>query len=202
MNPSVPLSPQAIQDKYELFAELSYRFRAKTGLEAVLVGGSAYEWHFPSLHSSDDLDVVIQATVGRVREFEGVLVAAGFVQTGRCWSSPVIACTVEVVGTTLALAPKGVGADVLIAQATLTGSPFTLSTATIIWCDRAMAWEALPHSQRDARHTLLAAKGFRDKIDGKRAREVLKAAGVLDLLLRRAQSMPEWNGHADIFEQK
>ena len=163
------------------------------------MGGSAFEWHFPDIYASDDLDVVIQATVVRVREFEAVLNEAGFARTGRCWAHPAFAWTVDVVGTTLALAPGGFGAEVVVAQGPLTGASFTVSSATTIWCDRAIAWEALPQSQRDARHTRLAVERFRGKLDEHQARQVLKAAGVLKILRRRTATMPEWSAFADIF---
>jgi hypothetical protein len=77
-----------MEDKYAFFAELADRFRALTKLEAVLVGGSTFEWHFPSLHASEDLDIVIQATLPKTREFETLLAELGFARTGRCWASP------------------------------------------------------------------------------------------------------------------
>lgn len=49
MNQNPKSVPALLHDKYEFFAELAARFRAQTQLEAVLVGGSAFEWHFPSL---------------------------------------------------------------------------------------------------------------------------------------------------------
>jgi hypothetical protein len=194
--------PALLHDKYEFFAELAARFRAQTQLEAVLVGGSAFEWHFPSLHASEDLDIVIQAALPRTREFEKILIDFGYVKTGRCWASPAVSFTVEIVGSTLALAPGGVGADVVVVQAPQSGKAFTLLTATMMWCDRAMAWEALPHSERDARHTLLAIRHFSDKIDFRRARQVLRAAGILRILRQRVKSIPEWNGLEMVFNER
>lgn len=194
-----PLPLQALETKYDLFAEIARRFRLLATVEPVLVGGSAFEWHFPDIYASDDLDVVIQATVARVREFEGVLLAAGFSRTGRCWSHPALLWTVDVVGTTLALAPGGLGAEVVVARAPVTGAPFTVFSATTIWCDRAIAWEALPQSQRDARQTRLALERFRAKIDESQARAVLKAAGVLGSLRRRPAALASWATLADVF---
>ena len=191
-----------MEDKYEFFAELADRFRALTQLEAVLVGGSAFEWHFPSLHASEDLDIVIQATLPKTREFETLLVELGFVRTGRCWASPSVQYTVEIVGSTLALAPGGVCADVVVVQSPFSKKTFTLLTSTMMWCDRAISWEALPYSERDARHTLLAIKQFSEKIDFVRARQVLRAAEILKRLRQRVASIPEWNGHDEIFNER
>jgi hypothetical protein len=54
-----------------------------------------------------------------------------------------VSFTVEIVGSTLALAPGGVGADVVVAQVPHSGKAFTVLTVTMMWCDRAMAWKAV-----------------------------------------------------------
>lgn len=164
------------------------------------MGGSAFEWHFPTLHALEDLDIVIQATSqAPYRAFEQVMTQLGFQKSGKTWASLEVIFTVELVGSSLALAPKGIGSDTEIAHALTSGRPFRVSTATMMWCDRALAWEALPESQRDARHTLQALLQFPNRIQPDKARRVLRAAGILGILKRRVESIPEWKDDKKIF---
>ena len=188
-------------NKYAVFAEVAGRLKDETGVDLVLVGGSAFEWHFPILHASEDLDAVIRAmTAAPQRVLLKILQDCGFRRVGRIFVSGDCPFSFDIVGTVLGLPPRGIGQDVEIASAPITHKPFILLTATMMWVDRAIAWEAMPGSDRDARHCLSVVRDFPGKVDFSRAHEVLREFGILGLLHRRVKGLAEWKGFEWAFD--
>ena len=71
----------------------------------------------------------------------------------------------------------------------------------MMWCDRLMAWEALPGSDRDGSASLNILKRYRSLLNVARAQEVLVGNGVLENLRRRVAGRFEWESYGHVFEK-
>lgn len=188
-------------EKFSFFARLSEVVRTSAGVSIVLVGGSAVEWHFPDLGASMDLDVIVQAlSSGPRRAFEQVLLDEGWTRNGKAFVSEKYMFSVDVVGSVLDMGVALLDGDVTECDAP-NGLPFRAYSPTMMWCDRLMAWEALPASDRDAIASLSILKKYRSKLNVARAQEVLLGNGVLESLHRRVSGRPEWEGLRHVFER-
>jgi hypothetical protein len=188
-------------EKFSFFARLSEVVRASADVSIVLVGGSAVEWHFPDLGASMDLDVIVQAlSSGPRRAFERVLLDEGWTREGKAFVSEKYVFSIDVVGSVLDMGVALQDGDVSLCEAP-SGLAFRVYSPTMMWCDRLMAWEALPASDRDASASLKILKKYRSKLNVARAQEVLAGNGVLENLRRRVSGRPEWEGLRHVFEK-
>jgi hypothetical protein len=179
-------------EKFSFFARLSEEVLAQAKVNIVLVGGSAVEWHFPELGASLDLDIVVQAiSSGPRRAFEQVLTNGGWTRTGKVYAHAEHAFTIDVVASVLHMGVPLAEGDVVTCEAP-NGRPFRVLSPTMMWCDRLMAWEALPASDRDASASLEIVKRYGAKLDFARARDVLEGNGVLETLRSRIALSSKW----------
>ena len=188
-------------EKFSFFARLSEAVRTSAGVSIVLVGGSAVEWHFPDLGASMDLDVIVQAlSSGPRRAFEQVLLDEGWTRDGKAFVSEKYIFSVDVVGSVLDMGVALQDGDVSLCEAP-NGLAFRVYSPTMMRCDRLMAWEALPASDRDATASLNILKRYRSILNVARAQEVLAGNGVLENLRQRVSGRPEWEGLRHVFEK-
>jgi hypothetical protein len=150
-----------------------------------LVGGSAFEWHFPGLHASDDLDVVLLSFLTRPSAMlDAALAKSGFIKSGKAWTSAAHYFSIDIVGTMVYLG--NTTATDQIEQATAqSGELFEILSATAMWCDRAIAWDALTNSTRDEIHVIQAFYKHQAKIDTHIALKILNKEGVAKRLHRK-----------------
>jgi hypothetical protein len=173
-------NPRAASDLISFVAEFSNRMlKLASGSRVVLVGGSAFEFHFPDAYASSDADISVQLTYDwdqRNSMIRSVMTSMGYSQKSKCFSCPESWFTVEFVSGDLAIGELSV-AHLVERNFASNGVPFLILSATAMMLDRLVAFA----HWSDASSLLaarLAAQKHPLKIDFVFLKSALKAEGV------------------------
>jgi hypothetical protein len=113
-----------------------------------------------------------------------VLAKSGFIKRGKAWTSAAHYFSIDIVGTMVYLG-NTTATDQIEEATAQSGESFEILSATAMWCDRAIAWDALADSTRVEIHVILAFYKHQAKIDTHIALEILNKEGVAKRLHKK-----------------
>jgi hypothetical protein len=143
ISPAPGNQPKRIHvDLYEFVAEFSRQMLLREPkARIVLVGGAAFEWHFPKAHASSDADISVRisSNVHRYELLTDVSKTLGFHRTGRIYQSKEAWFTVDFAPEFLEVGSCSV--EHLVEQArTDSGAPFLILSPAAMMFDRLNSW--------------------------------------------------------------
>lgn len=164
----------------------------------VLVGGSAFEFHFPKAHASLDADLSVKVSVSKRNELVStVLEEMGFFAKGRVYANPKIPFTVDIVSSEVEVGELNMD-DEIIEVVSTNGLSFKVLSAEAMILDRLTAWVHWKDAQ-SLEKVELAAKTNRKIVDRQKLKKFLKSDSVLMDKLKL--EIPEkWELHKLIFD--
>lgn len=130
-----------LQSLFDFVAHFSEELQKQDARrKAILVGGSAFQYHFPHAHASLDADLVINAIVAAdKRKAEETLKRFGFTKKSKPWEREGLWYTVDIVDSVPAIGEqRNMTPEVLLATAPC-GKPFLILSPTAMIFDRLVA---------------------------------------------------------------
>lgn len=175
--------PLAISDLYDLVGYLDESIRGVTDSQAriVLVGGSAFMYHFPNAHASYDADMCLVAPVSGAKiQLTQTVEALGFYPQGKCWKKDDLWYTLEVFQTSPEIGSLQM-IDELVLGESSTGRSFPLLSASAMIFDRLVAtvyW----NDMQSAIKVNMAIQNGMQKVDLSKLAKWIRSEGIVKQL--------------------
>jgi hypothetical protein len=172
--------PLAISDLYDLVGYLDESIRGVTDSQAriVLVGGSAFMYHFPNAHASYDADMCLVAPVSGAKiQLTQTVEALGFYPQGKCWKKDDLWYTLEVFQTSPEIGSLQM-IDELVLGESSTGRSFPLLSASAMIFDRLVAtvyW----NDMQSAIKVNMAIQNGMQKVDLSKLAKWIRSEGIV-----------------------
>ena len=176
-------TPLAISDLYDLVGYLDESIRSVTASQArvVLVGGSAFMYHFPNAHASYDADMCLVAPVsGAKTQLMQAVEALGFYPQGKCWKKDDLWYTLEVFQTSPEIGSLQMIDELVIGESS-TGRSFPLLSASAMIFDRLVAsiyW----NDMQSAIKVNIAIQNDMHKVDLPKLAKWIRLEGIVNQL--------------------
>jgi hypothetical protein len=159
--------------------------QAAPSARLILVGGSAFELHFPGAHASTDADLILHAVdagpLAAIQIFESAATSLGFVRSGRVFRHPKSWYTLDYVGKDVSIGSLNMISEVVsypVAQ-----SHIEVLSPTAMLFDRLVAWDAWA-DESSLLHAELASKTGSKVIDIAALERFLRTEGIFQKLKR------------------
>ena len=147
----------------------------------VLVGGSAFMYHFPNAHASFDADMCLVAPVSGAKiQLTQAVEALGFYPQGKCWKKDDLWYTLEIFQTSPEIGSLQM-VDELVLGESSTGRSFPLLSASAMVFDRLVAtvyW----NDMQSAIKVNIAMQNGMQKVDLPKLAKWIRSEGIVKQL--------------------
>ena len=159
--------------------------RVSPSARLILVGGSAFELHFPDAHASTDADLILHAVdagpLAALQIFESAAASLGFVRSGRVFRHPRSWYSLDYVGKDVSIGSVNMISEVI--SHPVEQSHIEVLSPTAMVFDRLVAWDAWA-DESSLLHAELAGRTRSKVIDIPVLESLLRKEGIFQKLKR------------------